>query len=425
MLLHPVADSFAFDPRKLIMGPFIKCPKCHRNDFGILTVGPHSFERRCRDCWHNARYYLPDVKKTIIYLDQFAVTNLMLVRTKSPRRPDSFYFTLYEKLMRLSMLQAIVCPYSNAHRDESVVYPDHKALRNGYEMFAHSVYFESFEIIRHCQIIDRVSKAIHDDSPCSVGRKDVLAGDNPDVWIHRIRVSVDMVSPTGFVEKLHEWRGKSHAGLIDVFTNTWKKQPERTWEHWRDSEAQSCGPQLMRLFLEYAKKWDDITHGRREVEGLDDMAPAPVVLLCNGIMARFRNAGHSVKNSMKLTAGFFHSKAMTLLPYVQISCSLYASLAKKAFSQVKPPTQGFFSDVDVMSCLLPYCDAMFMDRECAAYWKEIQTSPSRRLPYETRVFSLAAKKEFLDYLDELERAVPEVQRRYALEVYGPKNMSGA
>ena len=54
-----------------------------------------------------------------------------------------------------------------------------------------------------------------------------------------------------------------------------------------------------------------------------------------------------------------------------------------------------------MSCLLPYCDAMFIDKEIATYWREIQGTPSRRLPFETRVFSLSNKVELLAYLDEL------------------------
>jgi hypothetical protein len=61
---------------------------------------------------------------------------------------------------------------------------------------------------------------------------------------------------------------------------------------------------------------------------------------------------------------------------------------------------------------------MFMDKEMAAYWREIQGTPSRRLPFRTRVFSLPSKNEFLAYLDELERAVPAHQRRLATEAYG-------
>ena len=120
---------------------------------------------------------------------------------------------------------------------------------------------------------------------------------------------------------------------------------------------------------------------------------------------------------MKATVAFMHTQPITTAPFIQISRAMYACLAKKAATQVKPPTPGFFNDIDFMSCLLPYCDAMFVDRECSTYWREIQNSPTRRLPYTTKVFSLATKAEFLAYLDQLDAAVPAEQRRLAHEVY--------
>lgn len=89
----------------------------------------------------------------------------------------------------------------------------------------------------------------------------------------------------------------------------------------------------------------------------------------------------------------------------------------KAPTQKEPPTKGFFSDVDVMSCLLPYCNAMLLDRECAGYWREIQSSPKHRLPYGTRVFSLAAKDDFMAYLDEIEKSATEEHRKLVRDIY--------
>jgi len=102
-----------FDPRDLIEGPFISCPKCLGNNFGILSVGPSSFDRLCRDCLHDETFGLPVVRKVVIYLDQFVISNLMLVRSKSPKQVEPFYGTLYNKLSNLSKLQAIICPYSD------------------------------------------------------------------------------------------------------------------------------------------------------------------------------------------------------------------------------------------------------------------------------------------------------------------------
>jgi hypothetical protein len=68
----------AFDPRDFISSPFKTCPECGHDAFGVLTIGKDSYSRRCRDCWHMVRRIpLPPVRKKIIYLDRYVVSNLV------------------------------------------------------------------------------------------------------------------------------------------------------------------------------------------------------------------------------------------------------------------------------------------------------------------------------------------------------------
>ncbi len=386
--------------------------------FGILRVGPDALLRRCRECSHLQQFDLPRVHKAVIYLDQFVISNLMMVRSQA-KQVQRFYYTLYSKLLHLSRLQAIVCPHSEAHLLESMVFSDAKQLRDGFEMFAHSVRFKGFDDIRALQVFDRLAKWLANDpsTSCGVTRRNVLRGE-ADVWADRISISVEMPAIPGINDVWRDWQGKSHRGLVDVFENTWKKQPERSWEYWRDREAKSWGPLLIPIYDREIEKWNEIVNGRRPPAGEHEMRPHHFVWLINEIAAKIASAGCLESDEYRMACIFLHSDALAAAPFRQIAGSLYACLAKKAVSQVKHPTEGFHSDVDVMSCLLPYCDAMFMDKETATYWREIQGTPSRRLPFKTRVFSLSSKNEFLAYLDELERAVPPNQRRLATEVYG-------
>ena len=411
-------ESRKVDPRDFITPPFTTCPKCSLRSFGILRVGPDNFLRRCRECYHMEAFDLPRVHKAIVYLDQFVISNLMLVRS-GIKQVHPFYHALYNKLLNLSNLQAVVCPHSEAHSIESIVSAEHRQLRSGFEMFAHSVRFEEFDLIRAHQVFDRLAKWLARDSSqtCAISRNDVLRGGRPDVWVDRITVSVDMPPIPGLVDKLRDWRGKSHRGLVKVFEDTWKKQPERTWEYWRDREAGCWGPGLIPIFKREIAKWDDIINGRRQPEGPHEMQPHHYVTLILDTASTIESAGCPKEEKIRMAFEFLHSDTLAHSPFRQIAGSLYASLAKKATSQVKPPTEGFHNDVDVMSCLLPYCDAMFMDREIAAYWREIQGSPTHRLPFETRVFSLATTTEFFAYLDHLACEVPAEQRRLVAEVY--------
>jgi hypothetical protein len=247
---------------------------------------------------------------------------------------------------------------------------------------------------------------------------EVLAGDDPDVWINRLRISADMPPIPNLIDVLRKWRGQSHDGLLNVFENTWKKEPHQSWEYWRDREAASWGPLQWNKCQQEIRKLDEIVNGRRQPQSVNEIQPHPVVMRCHEIAERIQEAGCPVDQRLRQAIAFLQSPVLITAPFIQIACSIYACLGKNAPSQVKPPTRGFYNDVDVMSCLLPYCDAMFVDRECAAYWREIQNSPTRRFPYDTCVFSLSTKREFLDYLDELDLAIPDEQRQLAQEVYG-------
>jgi hypothetical protein len=178
----------------------------------------------------------------------------------------------------------------------------------------------------------------------------------------------------------------------------------------------------VRVFLsgydQELRKRQEIQEGLRQLQSIDDMVPAPIMGLFNELFGRFCANAESHEAAGKRMSEFLVSDEILDLPFVQIQSALYATMAKKAASQIKLPTQGFSVDVDAMSCLLPYCDAMFMDREVVGLWRDVQSSPSRRLPYDTKLFSMVSKSEFLSYLDGLEQAVPDEQRKYSDEVLG-------
>jgi hypothetical protein len=409
--------TLKLDPRLLINPPFADCPACGERQFGVLTIHARSFVRRCRACLNGQTYALPPVHKTLLYLDQFVISGIMRVRQKTAKPDtDAFYITLYEQLARLLKLQAIVCPYSEAHLLESDVHSNPKALRDSYRAFAEGVHFESFDDIRHTQVMARLERWLSGSlSPISIDRDDALEGPETDIWTEPFDISVELPPIPGMTDKLRAWRAQSHQGLVNVFTNTWKVEPNQTWEYWRDREAASWGRLIFPIYQRELLRWTGILEGRVGPMA-HETEPHHFVVLVHAIADRIEEAGcpraHKLESALR-----FLKEATADTPFRQIAGSFYACAAKKAASQVKPPTQGFNNDIDVMSCLLPYCDAMFMDNEMTTFWREIQGTTNRRLPFKTEVFSLRRKEEFLSYLDQLERSVPDEQRRIASEIY--------
>ena len=113
----PMSPTMRFDPRDLIMGPYVLCPKCGLEQFSVLSIRDMRCTRRCRNCWHKADYNLPDIRKKIVYIDQFAVSNIMKVLSpdgKGHERAASepLWKELFETLGVLCHLQLVVCPDS-------------------------------------------------------------------------------------------------------------------------------------------------------------------------------------------------------------------------------------------------------------------------------------------------------------------------
>src|SRR3954464_2383075 len=72
-------ETFVIDPRDWISPPFIACPFCGAEEFGVLMITRSSYVRRCRACMKDEQFGLPALAKKILYLDQFAISKLMKV----------------------------------------------------------------------------------------------------------------------------------------------------------------------------------------------------------------------------------------------------------------------------------------------------------------------------------------------------------
>ncbi|MEK6322080.1 MAG: hypothetical protein AABN33_10390 [Acidobacteriota bacterium] len=104
------------------------------------------------------------------------------------------------------------------------------------------------------------------------------------------------------------------------------------------------------------------------------------------------------------------------IPFQKISAMLWAALSRKAAAGRKePPNRGMSNDVETLSTLLPYCDAMLIDNECRTYLNEQPLL--RELDFGTRLFSENSKQEFLDYLDQIRSSASSDHIDLIKEVY--------
>src|SRR5713226_2148037 len=146
-----------FDARMLVHGPFKACPKCGLNEFGVFQVGVEMYSRRCRNCWFKGSFPLPPLSRKVVYIDQFAISNMMkTLNAKSPSheaaRADPFWLALFEALERVVKRQLVVCPDSDVHHQESMVFGCYEELKRMYEQFSHGDTFDSTDAIAMRQL---------------------------------------------------------------------------------------------------------------------------------------------------------------------------------------------------------------------------------------------------------------------------------
>ena len=149
-----------------ISGPYQKCPnpECLADDaFGVFMPieGSRSYSRECIKCGYEKGCPFPKITKKIVYLDQFVISNLVKLLDKSHPshqkiKTDPFWTELFIKLEKASKSQAIVCPDSFYHKDESLVgNTNFKLMKRLYEHFSSgktlypSLMIEKHQIAQH------------------------------------------------------------------------------------------------------------------------------------------------------------------------------------------------------------------------------------------------------------------------------------
>lgn len=421
-------ETFKYSPSIFIRPPYVKCPKCGRDSFGILTIYSHHYCRRCRECFYpkgdepSVSYPLPELNKKIIYLDQFAISNIMKVYNPSTKafkkgRLDVFWHTAADKLSRLGRLQLIVCPESDIHLSESIVSPYFDALKRMYEKLGHGVRFQDLETIKSRQILKNAQNWLMGNKQSEIiERSDAVSGE-VNAWQERFSISVDMSYDPEWIDDLRRVRGRINKEL-SVVAKRWQSESDKTFDYWFDIEIRAFSEACLITYLKYFQELEEVQIGRSTIT-LKHAFPPSSVRLIYVLHKVFKKNGVQESDLWPKTIEYFASSSLMNVPFNKIAAMLYATLARKfASGRKKPPNQGTGNDIEMISVLLPYCDAMFIDKECHNYLEERPLSET--LSYGTKIFSLINKKAFLEYLKEIEVNTPNEHFRKIEEVYGRK-----
>lgn len=414
-------ETIKMSPRVFISPPFVECPNCKKISFGVRNITSSSYSRRCGECLFPkgdspaASFDLPKLKKKILYLDQCAISNMMKALNphliSNPNHSiDPFWNNLFAKIFQLCKMQRVVCVDSSFHTDESLPTAFYRDLKDFFERLSHGVTFIDRDTIQNIQIIEHAKNWIEGNFDYSPNM-DITEVTHGDVhgWKGRLIISVDFNYSKDWIDELQKVREKKHQILGSLFLE-WKNEKGLTFEKVQEREGKYYGDQIVSSHNEYL---DAIRNG---------IFPTPNQQknnsLVNQICKLFESHGLSNEEVNSKIIEYLHSPIFDKIPFVNISALFLAGIARKAISgQVKPPNQGMANDLFVISHFLPYCDAIFLDNECAALLSENPIKEQLN-EYGTKIFSLNTKDDFIRYLDEIGTSNQTPDKKLIEDVYG-------
>jgi hypothetical protein len=364
---------------------------------------------------------LPHISKRIIYIDQFALS--YMVRALHPdlkatgnNNTDNFWLQLYQKLDRLIKMQIIICPQSNYHLQESVVSNFFEPLEKMYHLLSRGSKFIDQYQIRNLQMEDSVRNWVRGLSkPPMVDTFRSVIDRDINIWLPQNINFNPSHYPQTYEEELRASRERIHQQWIMEFY-LWKEHADAKFEQWMEDfylslikEVLHSYPDCLRHMIHFpAQQIHDSKLCHFLLESMD-----PIQI----IHSIFQEEGMEYSDLCLNTWQYLQSESFRQIPFIKLYALFYASFARKAGSgQKKPPDQGMTNDLNILSLLIPYCDAMFVDNQCRSCLEEKDVRDN--INYSTRVFSLTTKEEFLAYLEQLEAQFPPRYRKKVEELYG-------
>lgn len=398
--------------------PFLDCPRCGAaSTFGVLHIGGNQVSQRCQRCRFSVPTPLPALDKKVIYLDQFAISNVYKIRAgetlKQPNVHD-FWVDFDSRITRAQMSQAAIFPASDIHNDETIVSHFSSELRIAHEMFGGDTSFESSKSLLREQETAFAKAFINGENAPDLkfDIDDALHG-HRNSWLPHLHITVNS-DYSSFANGLRESRERLHSAMRPLFEKWQIEKP--TFEAVLKKELTAYGPvrvqTAINTWMEYAAAMT-----QEDAEKIYNASMSNGMHEMMMMIRALKHYGVAEGDCLPKLFQFWQWPELQQLPYHRISAHLFAATAARlAGGQKKLPTPGFSNDIKAIATYAPYVDAMFVDIDCENLLNDGRLR--RALTYKARIFSKNSSKEFFKYLDSLENALADDVKHWTGFLYG-------
>ena len=375
------------------------CPGCGgKNRFGNVSIRGDYVLRGCMSCKYSTKVWLPEIRKKIIYLDQFFFSHAFKGR-------DQRFVDTAQRIAQLAAMQLLVVPYSSIHEDETHQWRGYdgknkedlmefiKATSRGHE-------FKPEYNVEQTQIIRAFQRFLAGGSPeFQLEDHDAIKGDIHE-WDDYFRIDVGRY--IGDIELKRKLKRQAVKGLVDIF-ESWR-QSTNTFDQDVALEITAAGKGYIDSYLEFVVR----------ISGGDYAAVfnSPVMSQVVQSMLHCIPKETPPEEHLRQAARFFVSDHFTQIPREWLSARMYATqkdyVKHGAFPNRENALQdlsGFFYDVTHVSTYAPYCDAFVMDKAMAHLVADKRVGLEER--YGVEIFSLNNWDELYTWLDAIEAGMTE------------------
>lgn len=372
------------------------CPGCKQaNCFGNVSVGHGTVLRGCLHCKYSHELWLPEVRKKVLYLDQFFFSGAF-------RGGDPRFVEAAARVKRAVQLQLLVVPYSSVHEDETLEWRGYRNLKSDDLMefikaTSRGVEFEPDYQVERTQVTKAWNAFLKGEPrDFRLDSADAIGGE-PNEWDDYYRVDVRGYHKD--IELRRDLKRQSVDTLVEVF-DQWQASTT-TFEQDFNQEVNDAAKNYLDSYFKMAGR---IVGG--DYNALFDSPISSQVL--EHMLHWIEDL--PAKDQLPKCVAFFKSEHFRSVPELWISGHIYATLKamvrRGAYAnrgEARKRLNGFYQDVRHISLYAPYCDGFFMDQPMADLVRQPTVGLQDR--YGVQVFSLNNLPAFFDWLDELEQGM--------------------